>query len=120
MAREHEAVEFCLTLFEQPLHGRRDDAVAGKDREVLRRVCQHHRGNGRGRGLEADRDEDHFLVGLLGNLDGLVDALHDPDIATAGLEGPLRSRDMEEIAVGCDNAVLYRQGQGRHRSRPAE
>ena len=29
MAREHEPVEFCLALFEQPFHGRRDDAVAG-------------------------------------------------------------------------------------------
>ena len=71
-----------------------------------RRFCQEHRGNGRGSGLEPDRDEDHLLIGLLCDLHGLMDPLHDPDIPAAGLKRALRSRDMEEIAVGCDDAVF--------------
>ena len=85
MARKDKAVKFCLALLKQPLHRRGNYPVAGEDREVLRGLAKDGGGDGRGGGLETDRDKDDLLFGLCGDLDGLVDPLHDPHVTAAGL-----------------------------------
>lgn len=85
MARKDKAVKFCLALLKQPFHRRGNYPVAGEDREVPRGPAKNGGGGGRGGGLETDRDKDNLLIGLCGDLDGLVDPLHDPHVTAAGL-----------------------------------
>ena len=80
--------------------------MAAEDREVLGRPGRERGGNGRGRGLEPDRDEDDLPVGPLGDLDRLVHALDHADVPAAGLERPVGTGNPEEVAVGRDDDAL--------------
>ena len=118
MAGEHETVQFCFALFEQPFHRRRNDAVTGKYGEILWRFCEKGCSNGRCGGLKPDRDEDNFLIGLPRDFHGLVDSLYNPYITSARFQGSFGSRDTEKIAIGCDDTILFRQDRARHQSHP--
>jgi len=105
---EKEPLERRLAPGKEPRHRRRDEPVAGEDREVLRRAGEDRSGDRRRGGLEPDRYEDDLPVGLpLCDLHRPVNALHHPDIPAARLKRALRPGDTQQVAVGGDGAAPF-------------